>query len=65
VRSATPRASALRDSGSAVSLALGILADGDRVLGAGDFDGDQRGDVLIANGDAVSARISVPGVCAA
>ncbi len=38
-----------------------MLADGDRVLAAGDFDGDGRGDVLVANGDAVRVRISVPG----
>jgi hypothetical protein len=40
---------------------LGALAADEHVLGAGDFDGDGRGDVLVASGDAVRVRLTAVG----
>ena len=49
---------ALRDLSAATPVDLGALAAGERVLGAGDFDGDGAGDVLVANGDVVTAHLA-------
>lgn len=52
---------ALRSGADPVPLVdLGLLAD-ERILGAGDLDGDGDGDVLVATGDAVRARLTAPG----
>ena len=54
--------SALRSSADPVPLVdLGALGADERVLAAGDFDGDGDGDVLVASGDAVRVRLTSPG----
>jgi hypothetical protein len=54
--------SALRSDGDPLFLVdLGALAADERVIGAGDLDGDGDGDVLVAAGDAVRARLTAPG----
>jgi len=50
--------SALRNTDAISVVAMGALAAGERVLGAGDLDGDGDGDVLVANGDAVRGRLT-------
>jgi hypothetical protein len=46
-------------------VAFGALAADERVIGAGDFDGDGDGDLLIASGDAIRVRLSLPGTAPA
>ena len=53
--------SALRGAGPVPLVDLGPLSAGERVIGAGDFDGDGHGDVLVATANAISARLTVPG----
>src|SRR5262245_18525180 len=51
----------LRGSDPVSLVDLGTLSAGERVVGAGDFDGDRHGDVLVAAGDAIHARLTAPG----
>jgi VCBS repeat protein len=51
---------ALREGETAPVVALGELGEGERVLGAGDFDGDGHADVLVASADSVHAWLVGP-----
>jgi hypothetical protein len=53
--------SELRGSGAVSLIDLGSLASGATAIGAGDFDGDGYGDVLVATADAIRAQLTVPG----
>jgi hypothetical protein len=51
----------LRGSGAISLIDLGSMAAGATAIGAGDFDGDGYGDVLVATADVIRARLTVPG----
>src|SRR4029453_15388101 len=53
--------SVLRGSGPVSLGSLGTLSAGEQVVGAGDFDGDGYGDVLVAAAGVIHARLTVPG----
>jgi hypothetical protein len=53
--------SALHGSGEVPLIGLGNTAQTVQVIGAGDFDGDGYGDVLVAGSQAIRARLTVPG----
>lgn len=53
--------SVLRGSGPVSLDSLGTLSAGEQVVGAGDFDGDGYGDVLVAAAGVIHARLTVPG----
>jgi hypothetical protein len=57
--------SVLRGSGEVSLVDLGSLSGGEQVVGTGDFDGDGYGDVLVATGSAVHARLTAPGAAPA
>jgi hypothetical protein len=50
----------LREGETASVVELGVLGDGERVLGAGDFDADGHADVLVASAAGVSAWLVGP-----
>lgn len=52
--------SVLRGSGPVSLVELGTLSAGEQVVGAGDFDGDGYGDVLIDRQGAIVARLTRP-----
>lgn len=53
--------SVLRGSGPVSLDSLGTLSAGEQVVGAGDFDGNGYGDVLVAAAGLIHARLTVPG----
>jgi len=58
----TPAASLRSASSGTPVVDLGTLQAGERVLGAGDFDGDGRGDLLVGRaGDTIDIWFTAPG----